>query len=1176
MKNKSITKSTNSKMNKTVKKQILPFKKSSSLNKSKNTGTHKPLLKNTAALIKKTAILQGIQDLEKYRNIMENIHDGCFEVNLEGNFTFFNNSVCRVFGYSREELMGMNYRHYTDEKTTEKVFQAYNKVYKTGQPLEDFVWQIKRKDGVTRYIEGSVSLQKDASGKPIGFLGIANDITKRIHMEEILHDEEQRFRALAEQSSDIIILIDKKGLITYENPAVERILGLKNEERIGKNVLENLHPDDLHIVTNAFNILIGDKNAPLQQGEIRIRHINGEWHHFETVASNLLQENGVEEIIINLRDITNRKKSDEERSRLMAILESTSDLVATAKPDGQVTYINIAGRRMLGWNEDEDICTHRVSEAHQSQVKQLLENEGFPSASKQGVWRSDTAIITKDGLEIPVSQVIMAHYSPNGEVEYFSTIMRDIRERKQAEESIKKAASEWQATFDAVSDAICLLDMDQRITRCNRAMNEMFDVTHNKLIGSHCCEILHGTLEPIAECPVTKIKSSMQREETELLRNRRWLSVIAYPLLNDSGTLIGFVHIMRDISDRKRAEKHLRESEERYRTFFDTSRDCVFITSLDGHWLNMNDSACDFFGYPSRDELMQTRISDLYWKAEEYKNHVNKIIEKGYSKDYAVDLLRKDGHLIHTLITSSVRYDANGNIIGIMGTIKDITERKKAEEKIKAEEQRLRGITENLPGVIYQFYVKDSGEYGVSYISEPFNEFAEIMSKSDVENLDSVFLEFYSRLHEDDKERLLTSTKESAETLSRWNFEGRVATKSGKMLWIQGLSIPTRLEDKVVFDGIILNINERKIMEQSLRDSEEKFRILTESSPTAVMLYQNNKWVYANPVSAEITGYTNQELQRMNFWDIVHPDDKQLVQERGLKRQKGEAVTQRYIFRIICKDGTVKWVDLSGATIVIGGSPAGIISVLDITERKLVEEEIRLLNESLEQRVRERTTELEAFSYSVSHDLRAPLRAIDGFSQALLEDYESKFDAQGKDYLMRIRNSTRLMAELIEDLLKLSRVTRSDMDILPVNLTKMARSIMDELQKSQPQRLANIKIDDSLDDSADPRLIRIVLENLLGNAWKFTEKKSITEIEFKSIKKDGKRVYLIHDNGAGFDMDYVERLFAPFQRLHNIEDYSGTGIGLATVKRIISRHGGTIWAEGETGQGATFYFTLHE
>jgi len=168
------------------------------------------------------------------------------------------------------------------------------------------------------------------------------------------------------------------------------------------------------------------------------------------------------------------------------------------------------------------------------------------------------------------------------------------------------------------------------------------------------------------------------------------------------------------------------------------------------------------------------------------------------------------------------------------------------------------------------------------------------------------------------------------------------------------------------------------------------------------------------------------------------------------------------------------------------------------------------------------------------------------------------------------------MAELIEDLLKLSRITRTDMEIMPVNMTRMAQSIIDELQKTHPQRIVNIKVAGSLEDSADPRLIRIVLENLLGNAWKFTGKKTMAEIEFGSTTKDNTKVYFIRDNGAGFDMEYAEKLFAPFQRLHNAEEYPGTGIGLATVKRIIHRHGGTVRAEGLPGEGATFYFTLQE
>jgi light-regulated signal transduction histidine kinase (bacteriophytochrome) len=255
----------------------------------------------------------------------------------------------------------------------------------------------------------------------------------------------------------------------------------------------------------------------------------------------------------------------------------------------------------------------------------------------------------------------------------------------------------------------------------------------------------------------------------------------------------------------------------------------------------------------------------------------------------------------------------------------------------------------------------------------------------------------------------------------------------------------------------------------------------------------------------------------------------------------------------------------------------------DITERKQTEEYLKKYREHLEELVREHTIkleatnkELEAFSYSASHDLRAPLRSIDGFSQALLEDCEDKLNIQGKDYLMRIRAATRRMADLIEDLLQLSRLTRTEMNIEKINLTQIARSVIDELQKSQPQRHVEIKIADCLEDIADSRLMRITLDNLLGNAWKFTQQQTKAVIEFGCTKEGGGKVYFIRDNGAGFDMAYVDKLFAPFQRLHTEEEFPGTGIGLALVRRIIHRHGGKVWTEGQTGKGATFYFSLHE
>lgn len=218
--------------------------------------------------------------------------------------------------------------------------------------------------------------------------------------------------------------------------------------------------------------------------------------------------------------------------------------------------------------------------------------------------------------------------------------------------------------------------------------------------------------------------------------------------------------------------------------------------------------------------------------------------------------------------------------------------------------------------------------------------------------------------------------------------------------------------------------------------------------------------------------------------------------------------------------------------------------------------------------------ELEAFSYSVSHDLRAPLRSIDGFSQALLEDYHEKLDDEGKDYLDRVRAASQRMAQLIDDLLDLSRVTRSNLHKENINLSDIAHSIINSLHEHKSNRNVDIKIKDDVTAFGDSRLVRVVLENLLSNAWKFTQKKPVAKIEFGTEKIEKEIVYFVRDNGDGFSMDYIDKLFGAFQRLHSMEEFEGNGIGLATVQRIIHRHGGQVWAHGEQGNGATFYFTL--
>ena len=242
----------------------------------------------------------------------------------------------------------------------------------------------------------------------------------------------------------------------------------------------------------------------------------------------------------------------------------------------------------------------------------------------------------------------------------------------------------------------------------------------------------------------------------------------------------------------------------------------------------------------------------------------------------------------------------------------------------------------------------------------------------------------------------------------------------------------------------------------------------------------------------------------------------------------------------------------------------------EIQERKQAEGKIRLQSAQMEAA----NKELEAFCYSVSHDLRAPLRGIDGFSQALLEDYGDRLDAGGQDHLLRVRGATQRMGALIDDLLNLSRVARTDMRREKVDLSALARSAAVELQKMHPERSVEFQVEAGLEAEADSHLLRIVLDNLLGNAWKFTSRHPHARVEFGKFQNETETIFFVKDDGAGFDPAYAQRLFGVFQRLHTASEFPGTGVGLATVQRIINRLGGRVWAEGAVGKGATFYFTV--
>lgn len=675
---------------------------------------------------------------------------------------------------------------------------------------------------------------------------------------------------------------------------------------------------------------------------------------------------------------------------------------------------------------------------------------------------------------------------------------------------------------------------------------------------------------------------------------------------------------------RKRVAEVERESEQLYRGLFESTDDAIVLVDRESkHLVDVNRAACKQYGY-TREEMLKLRLSDL-------SADPSKPFEPLDSADRKVPVRRhrrKNERVFPVEITRSEFTQQDRNLVVLV--IRDVTERKIAEEHARRHEHQLRRHNQAL-GALSRSSAWERGGLiaAIQEITEVAAQALEIERVSiwllDRSRSRLVCRDLYERSWKRHSagfslpaadfpayfkalalDRVIAAHDAHADARTREFSQGYLKPNGITSL----LNAPIRLLGRNVgvvcneqvgqprqwsqeeeafaasvadFVAMAMEAEERKATQDALAEGEERYRALYEDIPSMYFtLDTEGRILSVNRFGLQQLGYSSESLIGQSVLQLFHEADKEQVYNCLMECLRNPEKIAEWEFRKVRRDGSVIWVrEYARVRRNADEKPVVLVICDDITERKQAEEQIRQFNLELEQRVFERTAqlqaankELESFSYSASHDLRAPLRAISGFSEALLTDYAGKLDANARDYLERIRSASRRMGQLIDALLSLSRITRQEMRRADVNLSEIAESVVAELRAAQPGRDVHFAIETNLRVNADPALMRIVLANLLGNAWKYTARRDRGLIEFGYARNNGASAYYIRDNGVGFEQDFADALFMPFQRLHSRKEFEGEGIGLTTVHRIIQRHGGKVWATGQVDRGATFYFSV--
>ncbi|MBI5818185.1 MAG: PAS domain S-box protein [Verrucomicrobia bacterium] len=754
-----------------------------------------------------------------------------------------------------------------------------------------------------------------------------------------------------------------------------------------------------------------------------------------------------------------------------------------------------------------------------------------------------------------------------------------LRRQLSLERERKALADRLALLMHHANDIVVMADADWRIVEANDRALETYGYTPAEIRQIKIFDLRAPETRDkfSAQMEAVKTQGSAIFETTHRRKNgSAFLVEISCRVVEIGGDRY-YLAITRDITERKRIETALRAVEARYRSLFQNMLNgfayCRMVQEKDRPsdfvYVAVNSA---FERLTGLKEVVGRRVSEIIPGIQEKDPEIfeiyGRVVRTGAPEKFETYI-----KAMNMWFSVSVYRPQEGYFVALFEVI---TQRKQAEMALREAEKNYRGLFENAVEGIYQ-----STPDGRLLSANP--AMAAIHGYASPEEFVASVHDAASQLYVDPGRR--AELKRLLEEQGKvTHFVSRVRRKDGRLIWVSGNTRAVRDADGRIlrYEGTVEDITARKEAEEALRESEARYRLLAENVEDFVTLLdaQENR-LYISPSFYRVTGWTPEEVMR-TAWDTrLHPDDIPLIKQSRAANRAGQTTLTEH--RIRCQDGSWIWVESSCKP--IPGPDGQMMQLLiwqhDITERKQAEETIQRLNQTLEQRVLERTAQLEAsnkelesFCYSVSHDLRAPLRAINGFAAILGEDHGQHLNAEAQRTLGIIRTEAERMGQLIDDLLAFSRIGRQAMQVTTLDMGALAQRAFNDCVAQAPGRDVRFKLHPLPAAQGDSALLPLVWVNLISNAVKYTRPKSVAEIEISSRDSNGEVVYCVKDNGVGFDPEYVGKLFGVFQRLHTDAEFEGTGVGLALVQRIILRHGGRVWAESTLNEGAAFYFTL--